>query len=51
MRRGGGDSPPWNVRYLLETYHNIGYFMDIHSYSELVLYLGRAATTRANAPP
>jgi len=27
-----------NVRYLLETYHNIGYFMDIHSYSELVLY-------------
>lgn len=27
-----------NVRYLLDTYRNIGCFMDAHSYSELVLY-------------
>jgi len=27
-----------NVRYLFDTYQNIGYFVDIHSYSELILY-------------
>ncbi len=27
-----------NVRYLLDTYPNIGYFADVHSYSELLLY-------------
>ncbi|WP_440947367.1 M14 family metallopeptidase [Methanosarcina sp. T3] len=27
-----------NVRYLFDTYKNIGYFVDIHSYSELILY-------------
>ena len=27
-----------NVRYLFDTYQNIGYFVDIHSYGELILY-------------
>jgi carboxypeptidase T len=27
-----------NVRYLFETYPSIGYFVDIHSFSELILY-------------
>jgi hypothetical protein len=27
-----------NVRHLLDDYPNIGYFIDVHSYSELVLY-------------
>lgn len=27
-----------NVRYLFETYPNIGYFVDIHSFSGLILY-------------
>lgn len=27
-----------NVRYLFDTYQNIGYFVDIHSYSGLILY-------------
>lgn len=27
-----------NIRTLLDTYPNIGYFVDIHSYSELILY-------------
>lgn len=28
-----------NVRYLLDTYPNIGYFVDIHSYGGLILYI------------
>ncbi|MDJ0702378.1 MAG: M14 family metallopeptidase [Leptolyngbyaceae cyanobacterium MO_188.B28] len=27
-----------NVRHFLDTYPNIGYFADVHSYSELILY-------------
>lgn len=27
-----------NVRHLFDTYQNIGYFVDIHSYSELILH-------------
>lgn len=27
-----------NVRFLFDTYNNINYFVDIHSYSELILY-------------
>jgi len=27
-----------NIRYLFDTYQNIGYFVDIHSYSGLILY-------------
>ncbi|MFZ2498719.1 M14 family metallopeptidase [Methanosarcina sp.] len=27
-----------NIRHLFDTYQNIGYFVDIHSYSELILY-------------
>ncbi len=27
-----------NIRYLLDTYHDIRYYVDIHSYSKLILY-------------